>query len=384
VEPLAVQVVSRLSVGGSVTQAILTATAVREHGFRSIVVHGVPPAHEGSLAGLADRLDVERVVLEPLRRDPALGDVHAVREMRRLLRDLQPDIVHTHAAKAGAIGRMAAGGVPVVVHTFHGHVLRGYFDRRREHVFRRIERRLARRTDCVVAVSDEVRHDLIELGIAAPAKIRTIPVGLDLAAYDLPPAAAARIRAEVRAELGIAETDPVVAFAGRLERVKRPDRFVDVACRVTAPGARFLVVGDGSERGAVEANHELGGRLILAGFRNDIARVLQAVDVVVLTSDAEGTPVSLIEAAACGLPVVTTDVGGVGSVVADGRTGFVLPREDVGAMAAAVDRLLTDPDARAAMGAAGRAHVIPRFGLHALGRRHADLYRALLAPTLRR
>jgi glycosyltransferase involved in cell wall biosynthesis len=379
--------VSRLSVGGSVTQAILTAAAVRELGFRSVLIHGQPPAHEGSLAPLADRLGVERIVLGPLQRNPGAADLLAGVETQRLLRRLRPAVLHTHAAKAGAIGRSAARvtRVPVVVHTFHGHVLRGYFEPRVEQVFRRLEQQLARHTDCIVAVSDEVREDLIELRIAPAGKIRTIRVGLDLGALAVPPAIAAADRAAVRAELGIGEGDRVVAFAGRLEPIKRADRFLAAAAQVATPDARFLVIGDGSQRPALEASGDaaaLAGRVVFAGFRDDIGRVLHAADVVVLTSDAEGTPVSLIEAGACGLPVVSTDVGGVGSVVADGGTGLIVPR-DPAAIAAAVDRILGDPALATAMGRAGRTRVLGRFGIDRLARSHADLYDSLLRPTLR-
>ena len=236
------------------------------------------------------------------RRAPGLDDARAVLATWRALRALRPDVVHTHGAKAGAVGRVAArlAGVPVVVHTYHGHVLTGYFGRTASLAFRIVERALAGLTSRLVAVSEEVRTDLVELGVAALEDIDVIPVGFDMAALALDGTARAAARAAARAELGIAQDAQVVALVGRLVPVKRAERFLAAAVALGGrPRATFLVIGDGECGPALRASAEaeaLAARLRFAGYRDDVARLYHAADVVCLTSDREGTPVSLIEA----------------------------------------------------------------------------------------
>lgn len=334
---------------------------------------------------LADELGVRRVVLESMQRELGPHDVRSVLEMWRALRRLRPDVVHTHGAKAGAVGRAAAvlARVPVVVHTFHGHVLSGYFSPRKSAAFQRIERALARRSDRLVAVSAQVRDDLVRFGVAPAAAIEVIRVGFDMARLDVAAARHAELRAAARAEVGIAADARVVAFVGRLVPIKRADRFLRAAVTLAdVPQLRFLVVGDGEMGPELRASADaqaLGERLVLAGYRDEVVPWYHAADLVVLTSDSEGTPVSLIEAAACGLPVVSTDVGGVRDVVVDGATGLIVPAADADALAAAIRALLADPARAAQFGAAGRVQVAERFSADAMARRHEALYRRLLA-----
>jgi glycosyltransferase involved in cell wall biosynthesis len=381
--PLAVQVTSRLSVGGSVAQAIYLAASLRDHGYDTLLVHGEPPPGEGTMAPLADLLGVERVSIASLQRELGPGDVASIVTMARLFRRLRPAVVHTHAAKAGAVGRIAGqmARVPAVVHTFHGHVLRGYFPPRKEAIFRRIERGLAHAADAIVAVSDEVRDDLVSLGVAPAGRIRTIRIGFEMASLDLDEPAHHALRTATRASLGIDEDRPVIALVGRVVPVKRVDRFLAAARAASSPDALFLVVGDGQERAGLEASADaraLGGRLRFLGYRDDVAAILHASDVVVLTSDLEGTPVSLIEAGACSLPVVGTAVGGVPDVVIDGVTGLLAGVDDVAGIAAAIDRLVADRPLARALGRAGRERVVPRFSLDRLAADHAALYASLL------
>jgi glycosyltransferase involved in cell wall biosynthesis len=381
--PRAVQLISRLSVGGSVLQAINTAAFLRDLGWDTVLLHGEPGPGEGSMQAIADQLGVERVVLPAMTRELGRHDARSLAECRRELVRLRPDVVHTHAAKAGAVGRVAArlARAPAVVHTFHGHVLRGYFGPRKERAFRLIERGLARACDRIVAVSDEVRDDLVELHVASAAKIDVIPVGFDMRRLSVPPERHAELRGALRRELGLPDDALVVTFVGRVVPIKRADRFLAAALELRDSGAQFVVVGDGEALADVrssDAARTLGDRVLFTGYRADVAAIYHASDVVVLTSDSEGTPVSLIEAAACGVPVVGTDVGGVRSVVQDGVTGYVVP-PDASLVAARIATLLEDGPLRARLGAAGRERVQARYAAERLAADHDRLYRELLA-----
>jgi len=381
--PRAVQLISRLSVGGSVLQAINTAAFLRDLGWDTVLLHGEPGPGEGSMQAIADQLGVERVVLPAMTRELGRHDARSLAECRRELVRLRPDVVHTHAAKAGAVGRVAArlARAPAVVHTFHGHVLRGYFGPRKERAFRLIERGLARACDRIVAVSDEVRDDLVELHVASAAKIDVIPVGFDMRRLSVPPERHAELRGALRRELGLPDDALVVTFVGRVVPIKRADRFLAAALELRDSGAQFVVVGDGEALADVrssDAARTLGDRVLFTGYRADVAAIYHASDVVVLTSDSEGNPVSLIEAAACGVPVVGTDVGGVRSVVQDGVTGYVVP-PDASLVAARIATLLEDGPLRARLGAAGRERVQARYAAERLAADHDRLYRELLA-----
>jgi glycosyltransferase involved in cell wall biosynthesis len=305
--------------------------------------------------------------------------MRALAGLARIIHEVRPDILHTHMAKAGTLGRLAAQlagprGPAIRVHTFHGHVLTGYFSPRREALFTRIERFLARTTTRFVAVSPEVRDDLMRLRIAPPGRIDVIPLGFDLEPFR----AVAAPRSETRARLGLPEEAQVVTLVARLVPIKRVDRFLRVAERL--PGAHLLVVGDGElhdELCASPAAKQLRDRLTWAGIERDMPAVMSASDVVVLTSDNEGTPVSLIEAQAAGLPVVSTDVGGVSSAVVDGRTGRLVEPDDERGFAVAVEGFLADPGSAREFGARGREHVVERFSIERLIADVDELYRGL-------
>lgn len=388
-QPLRVlRVIARLNIGGPAIQAITLTRLLEPRGYVTRLVRGVEGPEEGSMDDLARRYGVRPTRLGSLRRDPSPADLAAVLALARILRRDRPAILHTHAAKAGTIGRVAAliafpggAGRPRVVHTFHGHSLTGYFGPRKEKVYRSVERVLARRTDALVAVSPEIRDELAALGVAPAERFTVVPLGFDLAPF-LDDSARAERRAAVRAGLGLGTSERVVTLVARLVAIKRVDRFLRVAGMLASrPDVRFVVVGDGDLRERLHADpaaRALGDRLVWAGFRRDMADVYRASDVVVLTSDNEGTPVSLIEAQATALPVVSTDVGGVRTVVLDGETGLLAAPGDEAALAAAVAALLDDPGRAARVAAAGRAHVARTFTVERLVDDLDALYRGLL------
>jgi glycosyltransferase involved in cell wall biosynthesis len=382
-----VRIIARLNIGGPAIQAISLTRMLEPRGYTTRLVRGKESPTEGNMDYLARELDVAPELLASMRRDPGPGDATALSALVKLLRRERPHIVHTHAAKAGTLGRTAAliafplaPRRPVLVHTYHGHSLTGYFASRTANVYRAIERRLARHTDALVAVSAEVRDDLVRLGVAAPEKFTVIPLGFDLGPF-LDDTNRSQRRAAVRAQWGAGEDDEVVTLIARLVPIKRVDRFLRVAQLIsTRPRARFVVVGDGELRDELTASEParaLGDRLHWAGFRRDMPDVCFASDVVVLTSDNEGTPVSLIEAQAAGVPVAGTDVGGVRSAVLDGETGLLAPPDDEPRLARLVESLLDSPQLAQSLGAAGRAHASRAYGIARLVEQHDRLYRDL-------
>jgi glycosyltransferase involved in cell wall biosynthesis len=334
---------------------------------------------------LAEEYGVQPVSLPTLKRAIGIADVAALVFLIRQIRAWRPQILHTHTAKAGALGRTAAllagrRRPAVVVHTFHGHVLAGYFSRPVSLAFTWLERLLARFTTCLIAVSEEVRADLIRLGVAPPDRIVVVPLGLDFSRFDAPGEERRMRREALRRSLGIPLEAPVVTLVGRLEPIKRVDRFLRIANLVEAP-ARFLVVGDGALREELQQSPEaasLGDRLFWAGMRDDMPDVYFASDVLAVTSDNEGTAVTAIEAHAAGLPVVTTRVGGMASVVVEGESGVLSAPEDEAGLAKAVTRLVLDESESRRLGAAGEVRVRQLFALDRLVSDVDALYRRLL------
>jgi glycosyltransferase involved in cell wall biosynthesis len=297
--------------------------------------------------------------------------------------------LHTHAAKAGTLGRtaalLAAGRrPPVIIHTFHGHVLTGYFPPLISAAFTAIERMLARYTTCLIAVSEEVRADLVQLGVAPPEQIVVLPLGFDFSRFDAPAEERRRRRETFRKELGIPLDALLVTIVARLEPIKRLDRFLRVAKGVkTSPQSWFLVVGDGGLREQLRKSSEavhLGDRLVWAGLRDDMPDVYFATDVLVVTSDNEGTNVSAIEAQAAGLPVVSTRVGGMASVVGDGA-GLLIEREDEEALARALERVLLSDGLRRDLAQRGWERARSEFSLGCLVENVDFLYRRLMTVS---
>jgi glycosyltransferase involved in cell wall biosynthesis len=383
-----VRIISRLNIGGPAIQAITLTQRLAPLGYETTLIRGREAPDEGSMDYLAEELNVCPVLISSLERNPGPQDLVALYVLVRALRARQPRIVHTHAAKAGTLGRLAAllafrpDRRPVLIHTFHGHSLSGYFSSRRNAAFLRIERFLARRTDRLIAVSAEVSDELAELGVAPRDRFAVVPLGFDLSSFLAPDPRRHERRRALRAELGIAEDALVVTLVARLVPIKRVDRFLRVAALLRdVPAVRFVIIGNGELRDELQASTQasaLGSALVWAGFRRDMPDVYFASDVVVQTSDNEGTPVALIEAQAAGVPVVTTAVGGVGSAVLDGASGRITAVDDDEAMARAIRDYLFDPGVRREHGERGRHDVKQRFTLDGLVASIDDLYRDLL------
>lgn len=342
-------------------------------GPAELIVQLLDGLHEQALLtgeveeGEADHLTL-RAPRTPFTRVPGLGrspragdDLRALGFLVRELRRRRPDIVHTHTAKAGVLGRLAAraAGVPHVVHTFHGHLLSGYFSPSVTRAVVLTERTLARTTDRIVSVGERVRDDLLTAGIGRLDQYRVIAPGVRVAE---PPA-----RGDARRALDLPLEVPVVATIGRLTAVKRPDRLLAVAALL--PDVQFVVAGEGPL--LEQTRRDAPENVRFLGWRSDVERIWAAADVALLTSDNEGMPVALVEAALCGTPAVSTDVGSAREVV----LGEVTPL-DASALAAALRRVL-----QADLGEAARSYARETFSPAAMLSAHQALYGELLDGT---
>ena len=370
------RIIARMNVGGPAWQVSVLTRGLDEHRFESRLVVGDVGEGEADFIALRDP-DLPALKIPALGRSVRFGDdLRAFVAIRRAIRDYRPDIVHTHTAKAGVLGRLAAATcrVPVRVHTFHGHVLHGYFKRWVTRLVRIVEGLLARRTTALVAVGERVRDELLEAGIGRADQYVVIPPGVALEA--LPD------RVSARNGLGLPLNRPLVLFVGRLTAVKRPDRLIEAMALVldTRPDAVLAIAGEGELLEETRSRAEpLGESVRFLGWQRDIAGLYAAADCMVLTSDNEGMPVTLIEAAMAGVPSVTTDVGSAREVVLDGVTGLVVA-PDAAAVADGLVRLL-DNDLRHRMGAAARARAEAEFDTRRLITDHESLYERLVAAN---
>ena len=380
--PKIVRVIARLNVGGPAIHVILLAHYLRPE-YETILVSGVETEREGNMLPLAQRMGVDIVRIPELSREISLrDDLVSLARLVRLIAREKPDIVHTHTAKAGVVGRLAAWlcRVPVVVHTFHGHVFRGYFGPAKTRFFLTLERLLARLTDRILTVNEEQRQELIDFSIAPPEQIQAVLLGLELgelACGDGDPVL-------MRRKWGLSLEAPLVGIVARLVPVKGHELFLDAAAELhqRMPEVRFVVLGDGERRTELEAYAAARDvPVVFAGWEMDLKAVYAALDVVCLTSFNEGSPVALIEALTAGKPVVSTPAGGVVDLIRDGENGLLIADRDPAAFSRAIQRLLDDRELARAIGSRGRHSVYPRYDVSRLTADIRALYAGLLART---
>jgi len=383
------RVIARLNMGGPAHHVGLLGSRLDPNRYETLLLHGEVGAGEASLDELVRSHGVAMEAIPGLR--PELrprDDLRALLRLVRVVRRERPDILHTHTAKAGMLGRLAAVLAgrprPIVVHTYHGHVLEGYFGPLRNAFYRGLERRLARVSDRLIGVSQATVDDLVRLHIADRSKFRAIPIGLDLDRFLEPPVGA---REAFRSEAGVSDGELLLSYVGRLAPIKRIDVMLRAFAKARTLGApvRLALVGDGSLRPELEqlaASLGVREHVWFAGYREDVAPVAAGADIALLTSDNEGTPVSLIEAAAAANPSVATAVGGVADVITP-ETGILAPAGDVDALAAAIAKLASDADTRARMGAQARLHIRDRFSAERLASDIDRLYLELVGTRSR-
>lgn len=380
------RVIARLNVGGPAIQAILMTDTFNRRGFPSILLTGEVPPGEASMEYFAVNKGVRPVKLHSMSRQISITkDLIALWKLWVTFIKERPTIVHTHTAKAGTLGRIAAimARVPVRVHTFHGHVFRGYFSKPVTNLFIAIERALGRYTDCIVTVSESQKRELCEeFNIAAPEKIHVVPLGFELEPF----LEVGDPRGVFRRSLHCPGQIPLVGWVGRFAPVKAPDLLLDSAVECAPKIAHFVMVGDGELRSWCESSirdRNLGSRVAMVGWRRDLPDIYSDLDLVVLTSHNEGTPVALLEAMASGRPFIATDAGGIRdlmvgqSVATKGmeifKNGVLVPRQPR-AIAAAIKYLLEQPLLRRAMGDEGREFVRSKFSVQRLADDLEHLY----------
>jgi glycosyltransferase involved in cell wall biosynthesis len=374
-----IRIIARMNVGGPAVQVSGLMRGFNSNEFEHRLYTGFCAIDEADyLDSVAT--DIKAIRINGLgRRVSLLGDIRAFLSLVKAIREFKPNIIHTHTAKAGFLGRLASLvslQKSVRVHTFHGHLLNGYFGTFKRALVVIAEKALAFATQQLLAVGNKVRQDLLEAGIGSKEKFGLMPPGL--AVGNLPS------KNDALTFFGLDNERLQCAFIGRVTQIKRPDRFLDVVSEIKKRNISldFFIAGDGE---LLEACRE---RIIaedlpvkVLGWQSNIEKVLSAADIVVLTSDNEGTPLSLIQAGMVGLPVVSTSVGSVPEVVLDGATGLITSL-DVQEIADALEKLVNNKALRAQLGIAAQEFTLANFGVQRLVRDHELLYKKLLSsPT---
>ena len=369
------RIIARMNVGGPAVQVSGLLRGFDPEIFEQKLLTGYCAADEADyLEKVA--VDVKTIRIDGLGRSiKPRADLTALFAIIKEIRRFKPDVIHTHTAKAGVVGRLASilsGQRSIRVHTFHGHLLHGYFGARKTKLVILIEKFLALFTPQLLAVGKKVQDDLIAAGIGNSKKFAVMPPGLQLAHVPS--------KTEARQELGLDQNEIYCAFIGRITQIKRPDRFLDVVSKVRSSGTKVHFVVAGAGELLQECQDRVAAEnlpVTFLGWREDIEVVLAAADFVILTSDNEGTPLCLIQAGMVGIPVIATNVGSTNEIVVDGKTGL-LTDLSVDQLANAVTKVATDNDLQAQMGAAGKEYTMARYGVARLVKDHQDLYLRLL------
>lgn len=380
-------IIARLNVGGPAVYVTLLTERLRPPDYESMLVCGVVESYEGDMGYYAEQHGVRPVVIPELGRSlNPLRDLKTIWKVYQLIREFRPDVVHTHTAKAGFVGRVAAwfAGVPVILHTFHGHVFRGYFSPLKTQLFILLERLTARMSDTIITLTEGLRRELAEeYHIARKGRITVLPLGLDLDVFANQP----RKAGTFRAAWGIPTDVPLIGIVGRITPIKNHPLFLEATARLKGdlPNAHFVIVGDGEIRAEIEAIVDsLGLRdsVTFTGWTRDLPPVYGDLDVLVISSLNEGTPVTVIEALAAGCPVVATAVGGLPDLLDGGKLGKLVQPENAEALCAGIYATVTQPpDSDAAANA--QAVMIDRYGIDRLIQDLDGVYRGLLSRKVK-
>jgi glycosyltransferase involved in cell wall biosynthesis len=392
--PRVLRIFNRLVVGGPV----LNVTYLTKHmspDFETLLVVGERESHEKSADHLAHQLGIDFITVKGMGRslNPA-SDYFAYAEIKKLIRHFKPDIVHTHAAKPGALGRLAAYSekVPLILHTFHGHVFHSYFNMVKTRFFIETERFLAKRTDCIVAISEQQKQELAaEFKIAPEQKIAVVPLGFDLDRFRT---GQEEKRRKFRREFNLSDEEIAIGIIGRLVPVKNHYLFLKAIKYVfdkSAKKVKAFIIGDGETREdlqnlardvnipfSTEQSAEHMHPLVFTSWRSDIDHINAGLDIVCLTSLNEGTPVSLIEAQAANKPIVSTRVGGIADIVVEGETALLAGVQEAEKFSHHLLQLVEDDELRKRMGEKSHNHVVERFSYQRLVNDMSKLYYELL------
>lgn len=381
------RIINRFNIGGPTYNATFL-TRFLSDDFETLLIGGGPEKDEKDSLHILDKYKIKPKIISSLQRKPRLlSDRKAYKEIKAIIQDYKPDIVHTHAAKAGALGRKAAHacGVPVIIHTFHGHVFHSYFGKLKTAIFKSIERRLARKSSKIIAISKTQKEELTSVHkICKKEKVEVVQLGFDLEQFQ---ENLVNKRAETRQKFNVDQNEVAIAIIGRLAPIKNHTfflRVIDNLLSSTNQKVKVFIVGDGAERTAIEKevtllNKKYGHSILLTSWIKDITTFNAGMDIICLTSKNEGTPVSLIEAQATNLPVISTDVGGVKDIVLENKTGFVIKNGDYETYCNKLRLLVEDKALRVSFSKAGYSYVKDKFHYTTLVKNMETLYLKTLA-----
>lgn len=392
--PKVLRIINRLNLGGPTFNAAYLSKFLAPE-FETLLVSGMKADSEESSEFIVKNLGLNPVYIPEMYRElNPFRDYKSYFKIRKLIRDFKPDIVHTHAAKAGAVGRLAAAheGVPVIIHTFHGHIFHSYFGPAKTRVFLEIERYLAKRTTKIVTLSEIQKHELSEVyKVAPPERFEIVPLGFDLEKFET---GQEEKRRKFRQAYNIDNDEIAIGIVGRLVPVKNHTLFLkalSIVADKTNKKVRAFIIGDGDERGNIELiakelglqfnNEDLQQKNLLTftSWIKDIDVSNAGMDIIALTSNNEGTPVSLIEAQASGKPIVSTSIGGIEDIVIPNRTAFLSPINDEKTLADNLLKLVEDDMLRQSFSVSGADFVRNKFSYQRLCADMAGLYNSLLS-----
>ncbi|MCX7955283.1 MAG: glycosyltransferase [Bacteroidales bacterium] len=389
------RIINRFNIGGpTYNAAYLTAYLPKK--YKTLLIGGIHEDDEESSRYILEQLGIHAVVIPELVRDiKPYNDIMAYRKIVNIIKKFNPHIVHTHASKAGAIGRLAAirMKVPVIVHTFHGHVFHSYFGKGKTKFFIKIERYLASKSDAIIALSKQQKFDLTEVYKIAPAnKVKIIPLGFNLSKFTEPKDIK---RISFRQKYNIKNSDIIISTIGRLVPVKNHYMFINAIAKAkqrTTKKIKAIIAGDGSEKGnLINYAKSLGLRVSLNGDVNDdfdikflswvkeIDELYCSTDIVALTSLNEGTPVCLIEAQAAGVPIVATNVGGIKDIVLENKTALLCSPNNVDDFLEKLLLLINDDGLRYQLSVFSRSFIYNTFSYENLVKNMTNLYETLLS-----
>jgi glycosyltransferase involved in cell wall biosynthesis len=393
--PKILRIHNRLVIGGP-TLNVLNLTKYLQPDFETLLVVGEKEYHEQDAGPLAKDMGITPLVIPEMGRSiHPFKDYNTYRKLRKIINEFQPDIVHTHAAKPGAVGRMAAAiaKVPVIVHTYHGHVFHSYFGKVKTNVFLNIEKWMAKYSDALVAISAEQKRELSEqFKIAKPEKFKIVPLGFDLGKFSEDVEGKRKV---FRKEFQLQDHEIAIGIIGRLVPVKNHNLFLEGIAYVlknSSQSVKAFIIGDGDTRQSLESKaNELGipfttagdafdsqKPLIFTSWRTDIDVINAGLDIICLTSLNEGTPVSLIEAQASGTPIVSTKVGGIKDIVIEGETALLSNINDTTGFCKNLLQLVEYPELREGMSNKGIKWVNERYSVQRLAIDFRSLYYQLL------
>jgi glycosyltransferase involved in cell wall biosynthesis len=379
------RIINRFNIGGPIYNAVLLSAFMPEE-YETLLIGGMPEVNEANSLYIAEKYGVSPVLISEMQREPNLiNDNKALKKIKEIIRTFQPDIVHTHASKAGALGRKAAFdcGVPIVIHTFHGHIFHSYFSWWKTSLYQLIERRLSKKTTGIIAISAIQKNELsLKYKICHPSKIQLIPLGFDLSPFN---ENLKEKRELTRNSYALEESNIAVAIIGRLVAIKNHQMFLDIIDKVnqkTSKKVVYFIVGDGEESLTIQESikplKEKGMDIRMTSWIKDIATFNAGMDIICLTSKNEGTPVSLIEAQATGIPIIATNVGGIKDIILEDKTGYIVDKDDIDGFSEKLWELIENENKRQLMSQNGWSFVEEKFQYPNLIKNMDEYYKSLL------